>query len=197
MMTRHAAFGALLRGPLPLPLLLLLLLPLLWLLLSLLAAPATAANPDVPAGDLSSSPVERLESAPDITAPRNVRPSTSAPAGNPLWAVPLSALTATRDRPLFAPTRRPPPAAVPFVRPPAPPPPPVAEAGPPRLRLLGTVINDREKIAVFQDDASQSIIRIRLGEQHAGWVLRSVQGRSVTLEGNNREATFSLPQAQQ
>jgi general secretion pathway protein N len=182
MTMRHAAFGA--------------LLPSLLLLLLLLAPPATAANPDVPAGELSSSPVERLESAPDITAPRNARPSTPAPAGNPLWAVPLSALTATRDRPLFAPTRRPPPAAVPYVRAPAPPPPPVVEAGPPRLTLLGTVINDREKIAVFQDDAHQ-IIRIRLGEQHAGWVLRSVQGRSVTLEGNNREATFSLPQLQQ
>jgi general secretion pathway protein N len=187
MMMRHAAFGALRPG-------LLLLLLLLPLLLLLLAVPATAAN--VPAGDLSTSPVERLESAPDITTPRNARPSAAAPAGNPLWAVPLSALTATRDRPLFAPTRRPPPAAVPYVRAPPPPPPPVVEAGPPRLTLLGTVINDREKIAVFQDDANQ-IIRIRLGEQHAGWVLRSVQGRSVTLEGNNREATFSLPQAQQ
>jgi general secretion pathway protein N len=175
---RHAAFGALLPG------------------LLLFAAPATAANPDVPAGELSTSPVERLESAPDIAAPRNTRPSTPAPAGNPLWAVPLSSLTATRDRPLFAPTRRPPPPAVPYVRPPAPPAPPVVEAGPPRLTLLGTVINDREKIAVFQDDTNQ-IIRIRLGEQHAGWVLRSVQGRSVTLEGNNREATFSLPQLQQ
>lgn len=179
MTMRHAAFGALLPG-----------------LLLLFAAPAIAANPDVPAGELSSSPVERLESAPDITAPRNARPNAPAPAGNPLWAVPLSSLTATRDRPLFAPTRRPPPPAVPYVRAPAPPPPPVVEAGPPRLTLLGTVINDREKIAVFQDDTNQ-IIRIRLGEQHAGWVLRSVQGRSVTLEGNNREATFSLPQPQQ
>ena len=179
MTMRHAAFGALLPG-----------------LLLLFAAPAIAANPDVPAGELSSSPVERLESAPDITAPRNARPSAPAPAGNPLWAVPLSSLTATRDRPLFAPTRRPPPPAVPYVRAPAPPPPPVVEAGPPRLTLLGTVINDREKIAEVQDDTNQ-IIRIRLGEQHAGWVLRSVQGRSVTLEGNNREATFSLPQLQQ
>jgi general secretion pathway protein N len=166
-------------------------------LLLLLAGPAAAANPDVPASDLSSSPVERLEAAPDITAPRSARPSAFAPAGNPLWAVPLSSLSATRDRPLFAPTRRPPPAAVPFVRAPAPPPPPVVEAAPPRLTLIGTVINDREKIAVFQDDATQGIIRIKLGEQHAGWVLRSVQGRSVTLEGNNREATFALPQPQQ
>jgi general secretion pathway protein N len=166
--------------------------------LLLFAAPASAANPDVAASDLSSSPVERLDSVPDITAPRNARPSAPAPAGNPLWAVPLSALTATRDRPLFAPTRRPPPAAVPYVRAPAPPPPPpVVEPAPPRLTLIGTVINDREKIAVFQDDTTQGIIRIRLGEQHAGWVLRSVQGRSVTLEGNNREATFALPQPQQ
>lgn len=177
MTMRHVAFGALLPG------------------LLLVAAPATAANPDVPAGDLSASPVERLESAPDISAPRNARPSPAAPAGNPLWAVPLSSLTSTRERPLFAPTRRPPPPAVPYVRAPTPPP-PVVEAGPPRLTLLGTVINDRERIAVFQDDTNQ-IIRIRLGEQHAGWVLRSVQGRSVTLEGNNREATFSLPQLQQ
>ena len=41
------------------------------------------------------------------------------PSGNPLWAIPLRALTVTRDRPIFSPSRRPPAAAV--IAAPAPP----------------------------------------------------------------------------
>src|SRR5271169_3507423 len=37
---------------------------------------------------------------PDVTA----KP-TETPAANPLWAIPLGALTATRTRPLFTPSR--------------------------------------------------------------------------------------------
>ena len=49
-------------------------------------------------------------------------------AANPLWAIPLDSLTATRERPLFSVSRRPPPApvaaAAPIVEAPPPPPPP-------------------------------------------------------------------------
>src|ERR1700682_5261696 len=34
------------------------------------------------------------------------------PAGNPLWAVPLRSLSVPRDRPIFSPSRRPPPPVV-------------------------------------------------------------------------------------
>src|SRR5262249_28882248 len=62
------------------------------------------------------------------------------PTGNPLWGIPLRVLTATRERPLFSPSRRPP--APPAVAAPAPPPPVVAAKAPepdhPPLTIVGT-----------------------------------------------------------
>jgi hypothetical protein len=45
-------------------------------------------------------------------------PTPTPSTGNPLWAIPLSLLTATRDRPLFSVSRRPPVVAAPTVAPP-------------------------------------------------------------------------------
>src|SRR5258708_33146709 len=46
-------------------------------------------------------------------AARDVPAVTEAGStGNPLWAVPLDALSMTRERPLFSPSRRPPPPVV-------------------------------------------------------------------------------------
>src|SRR5260370_26332814 len=62
-----------------------------------------------------------------------------APAGNPLWALPLERLSITRERPIFSPSRRPPtpapsyvaPVAVwPAAPPPGPPAPPRCVVGP-------------------------------------------------------------------
>src|SRR6516165_10814505 len=60
--------------------------------------------------------------------------------GNPLWGVPINVLTATRERPLFAETRRPPPPplkAEALPPPPPAPPPPPPEPEKPRLALVG------------------------------------------------------------
>jgi hypothetical protein len=117
-------------------------------------------------------------------------------SGNPLWAIPLSSLTATRERPLFTASRRPPAPPVVArpvvqVRPPPPPPPP-RQPERPRLSLVGTVAGE-EGIAVFVDQTNQAIIRLRTGEGHAGWVLRTVGGREVTLQNDNDTAILALP----
>src|SRR5579862_8527183 len=88
---------------------------------------------------------------PDVTAKP---PETPTVAANPLWAIPLSALAATRNRPLFTPSRRPPAPAVaaappPPPRPPPPPPPAVIEH--PNLTLVGIVVGENEGVAVFID----------------------------------------------
>ena len=49
--------------------------------------------------------------------------AVSVPSANPLWTIPLSSLTATRERPLFSPSRRPPQSVVVAKAPPPPPPP--------------------------------------------------------------------------
>ena len=74
-------------------------------------------------------------------APLTLDPGARSRAGNPLWTVPLSALPATRDRPLFSVSRRPLFVTAPIV---APPPKQEALAPPPLerplLTLIGTIV---------------------------------------------------------
>lgn len=118
---------------------------------------------------------------------------------NPLWAIPLRQLSATRDRPLFAPSRRPPAVAIaPAYRvaaPPAPPPAPRKPAEPPKpqLALLGTVASDTEAFGLFVDEAAKTVLRMRTGESHKGWVLRTVRRREVVLERGEDTALLALP----
>src|SRR5690349_1383979 len=73
---------------------------------------ATSSTLDVLPIDVAGVP-DRVEVG--TVKPRvPVRRETAKPAtsGNPLWAVPLSALTATQERPVFSVSRRPPPRAV-------------------------------------------------------------------------------------
>jgi general secretion pathway protein N len=116
------------------------------------------------------------------------------PRGNPLWGIPLRSLTATRERPLFTPTRRPPAPAVagpPPVEAPAPPP----AAGPdrPQLTLVGAISGETEGIAIFLDQTTRDIVRLRTGESHSGWTLRSVKGREAALVKDQETVIFALP----
>jgi general secretion pathway protein N len=115
--------------------------------------------------------------------------------GNPLWAVPLSMLSATQERPLFSPSRRPPPPAVvaaPRVPIVAPLPKP-QEPDHPLLTVVGTAVSESDGIGIFLDEATNNVIRLRIGENHAGWILRSVQGREASFEKDHRTATLVLP----
>jgi len=115
--------------------------------------------------------------------------------GNPLWAIPLGSLSITRDRPIFTPSRRPPAPAV-IVAPPVFQPKIVvrpAEPEHPNLALIGTVVGDTEGIGVFLDQATHNFIRIKTGEGHAGWILKSIKAREVTLEKGQQTETLRLP----
>lgn len=144
---------------------------------------------DLPPSNIIPSPVDVSPSA----APVAQRPAD--PSGNPLWAIPLSALSATRERPLFLPSRRAPAPAVagaPVAVAP-PPPPPDAEPEVPPLTLVGAIASDTEGFAVFLDQATNNVIRLKTGQDFSGWVLSSVKGREATLEKNQRSMTLSLP----
>jgi hypothetical protein len=128
---------------------------------------------------------------PEVTAKP---PEAPAVVANPLWGIPLSALTATRSRPLFTPSRRPPApfvAAAPAAAAPPPPPPAVSEH--PNLTLVGTVATESEGLAVFIDTATRDAVRLRTGEGHAGWILQSVERRTATLQKGTRTETLALP----
>jgi general secretion pathway protein N len=126
-------------------------------------------------------------------APRVVAPERQ-PVGNPLWAIPLSSLRATRERPIFAPSRRPPAPVVAGPPPANPGPPPPAPAERPNLTLIGAVVGETEAIAIFLDPAMEAI-RLHPGEGYAGWVLNSVKGREAILQKDDERWVFVLPAA--
>jgi hypothetical protein len=107
-----------------------------------------------------------------------------SPSGNPLLTLPLKQLSMTRDRPIFSPSRRPPPPKQTLVVPVAVRQ-PVKSAEPerPTVSLRGTIIGSKadDQIGVFIDSATQSVVHLRVGEDHEGWVLRVVTARQVTL----------------
>jgi general secretion pathway protein N len=122
-------------------------------------------------------------------------PAGHHPAGNPLWAIPLKVLSATRERPIFSPSRRPPPMiASPLAVPASVTASKPTEPQRPQLLLVGTVVGEKEAIAVFVDETTKNPIRLRTGEGHQGWVLQSVHGREATFEKDQQTATLSLPQ---
>jgi general secretion pathway protein N len=114
--------------------------------------------------------------------------------GNPLWTIPLNALTATRERPLFSPARRPAMQAAPAVIANIPPPPPPpAEPEQLGLRLLGTFAGRDNGIAICLNPATGEVVRVRTGESFEGWRLHAVRGREATFEKASRQAVLALP----
>ena len=111
----------------------------------------------------------------------------SADRGDSLWAIPLASLTATRERPIFSPTRRPASAVVRS----APTQPP--SAGQPLLVLLGAIAGETEGIAIFQDRTTKNTIRLKPGESHAGWTLQAVKAREAILQNEQKTAILVFP----
>jgi hypothetical protein len=54
--------------------------------------------------------------------------------------------------------------------------------------LLGTIIGTDEQIGVFLETAKQNVVRLRVGEEHQGWVLRQIKGREATLVKGGEQA---------
>jgi len=178
------------------------------MLAAVLSLPASTTALSIAASDMELDPTPRPADAPatpsiwETPAPIQVRPVLPKPAApprplgaNPLWAIPLASLSNTRERPIFSPSRRPPPMQTPVAvaAPPAPPPPPPRVERPP-LTLVGTVASDSESFGIFVDNASSTALRLKVGEDYQGWRLRVVQGRDVSLERDQQTVVLSLPE---
>ena len=138
-----------------------------------------------------AAPVQVLVSSPPPVAPGSER----ALSANPLWAIPLSQLPITRDRPIFSPSRRPPPPAVaPAAIPKVAAVPKPREPERPQLTLVGTIASDDEGFGIFLDQSTRSALRLKIGEDYQGWKLRSVQGREAVLEKDQQVVPLALPQ---
>lgn len=160
--------------------------------IALSAFAAISAN-DVP-DDATSRPSIDVELHP--TKPTPTKPERTT-FGNPLWGIALGSLSATRERPIFSASRRGPAVAVSvprsepvklIVRPP--------EPEHLNLTLVGTVVSEAESIGVFLDQSTHIFVRLRAGEEHSGWIVRSIKGRKASLEKNSRTETLSLPARQ-
>ncbi len=113
-------------------------------------------------------------------------------AANPLAIWSLDRLSATRERPLFAPTRRPPPPpppAAPVARQVEAPPPP---APPPTLVVLGIVSDAEGTRAMLRTQASDKVVRARLGDDIGGWKVTEIEPRRVTLSHDDRSVSYAL-----
>jgi general secretion pathway protein N len=169
--------GALTAGPMP------------------LALAATSATLDILPDDTAGGAADTVDlgSVKAISKP-NREGGRPLPSGNPLWAIPLSVLTATQERPIFSASRRPPQRAVAAPVDQVSAPPPQKAAAPERLSLalIGAVVGESDAIAVFLDQTNQKIVRLRQGESHAGWELSSVQPREVTFRKADRTEVLAL-----
>ncbi|MGA2495506.1 MAG: hypothetical protein ABSF67_21665 [Roseiarcus sp.] len=122
-----------------------------------------------------------------------------APRGNPLWSIPLRALTETRERPLFSPSRRPLRPIIPAAPDSTQPPPPLAaapvEPERPPLTLIGTVVGARPDagVALLLDATTNIVARARVGESASGWRVRGVAERSIVVEKSGLSVTLALP----
>jgi hypothetical protein len=152
-------------------------------------------RPQVEAG----SPSTQANGVADTTglsrAPRVPDPGAKSRDGNPLWRVPLSSLSATRDRPLFSASRRPPIVAAP-VGAPAPQKqealaPPSPER--PLLTLVGTIVSRTGSIAMLQGSSTDAISRLRLGEKNDGWRVQGISLRSIVVEKGAQSVQLDLP----
>jgi general secretion pathway protein N len=167
-----------------------------------LAATAAAGpldDPGRPAPGVEEAAAPSTEGA---SAAAGLVESTPAPdpaarlrAGNPLWTIPLNALSATRDRPLFSASRRPPAVATVIV----PPPPPKVEVlapSPPErplLTLVGTIVSRKASVAMLQGSNAETVSRLRVGQENDGWRVQGISLRSIVVEKGTASVELGLP----
>jgi hypothetical protein len=146
---------------------------------------------------VSLAAIETESVAPEMKgeAPGDARSPEAqvSPSGNPLWAIPISKLSATRDRPVFSASRRPRTPTVAAAPEPSPVAAPVVAETPP-FALVGTIIGEDSRIAIFFDETSKTATGMKEGERASGWTLQTVKPRSTILEGNGRRVTLDLPE---
>ena len=105
---------------------------------------------------------------------------------NPVATLSLGQLGATRERPLFAPDRRQPSAAVVVSH--VPPPPP----DPPKLSLSGVVVDKNEPIAVIRSDPSGKPTHVRVGDMVSGWRVTQIDKQRLVISLDGRSATVMM-----
>jgi general secretion pathway protein N len=143
------------------------------------------------------TPATKAVDEPEAPPARNADPLASR--GNPLWAIPVRALAATRDRPLFSASRRPPPPVIPEAPDPAPHPMPVAikaaEPERPPVVLVGTIVSADARIAVLLNQTTKLVVQVREGDAESGWRVKAVSPRSTVMERGDKTVALEFPRS--
>ena len=87
-------------------------------------------------------------------------------------------LDATRRRPLFAPTRRPPPEPV---AEPVNPVQPAAVEATPNVEVRGIIFGDNHRIAIVKRPSSPQTVDVAVGSEIDGWVVSDILPRGIVL----------------
>lgn len=109
---------------------------------------------------------------------------------NPLAAIQLDTLVATRDQPLFSRSRKiysPPPEVMP--------PPPVPVPPVPNLSLVGVILSDTGPLIVLIDQGLQKQISLREGETYNGWTVKRVEPLQAIIQNGATQFRLLLPTA--
>lgn len=109
---------------------------------------------------------------------------------NPVELQPLQQLSATKDKPLFSPARRPPAKLVaPVARQEPPPPPPP----PPSVVVLGIVSENGDGHAAIRvASRGDKVVRVRTGDDVSGWKVERIEPRRLVLKQGVRSVDFAL-----
>jgi hypothetical protein len=127
-------------------------------------------------------------------ATAQAQPVSAPVAGRSSERITLDRLSATRDRPLFSPSRRPP--TITETAPPPPPPlPPVASLAPvepPNVRFFGTFESNDQLGASIQSGPNEKTIIVRYGTYIEGWRVTEISRHRLVLSLDDRTAVFTL-----
>ena len=105
----------------------------------------------------------------------------------------LDALEATRQRPLFAPTRRPPPreaASAPAEAAAA----PDAPVPAPNLELRGVIVGHDRRVAIVKHPQDAKTTDLSIGDRIDGWVVMAIQPRTIVLHRDFRSVALDMPE---
>lgn len=103
----------------------------------------------------------------------------------------LTTMSATRDRPLFSPSRRPPPRLQtigPARLQPAPALPPK-----PLFQLSGVIMGTARRLVILKRDADHRAFSVALGGTLDGWMVSEIGERDVTLRRGAAVTILQLP----
>lgn len=103
----------------------------------------------------------------------------------------LRELEATRQRPLFSPTRRPPPPPAPVnetVVPVAP-----SVKPPPDIKVSGIILGDDRSVAIVRLGQDPNSVHLWVGSQVDGWTVEAIEARRILLRLGSRSLTADLP----